>query len=98
MRHNPLLLTACACCALLVASCGTGLPLKRDSQALPTIDRNSTEASLVAAYLEICMKAAHGTPAEQAEVLAPTHNDYSAAPTPSRVLRYAMVLATPGHG
>jgi hypothetical protein len=97
MRHNPLLPAGLACCALLVAGCGAGLPLKRDSQALPTIDRNSTEASLVAGYLEICMKVAHGTPAEQAEVLATTHNDYSAAPTPSRVLRYAMVLSTPGH-
>jgi hypothetical protein len=97
MRHNPLLSACIACCALLVAGCGSGLPIKRDSQALPTIDRNSTEASLVAGYLEICMKVAHGTPAEQAEVLATTHNDYSAAPTPSRVLRYAMVLSTPGH-
>ena len=43
------------------------------------------------------MKVARGTPAEQAEVLASAHNDYSAAPTPSRVLRYAMVLSTPGH-
>ncbi|MET0540663.1 MAG: hypothetical protein ABWZ88_02820 [Variovorax sp.] len=97
MRHKPLLSTGIACCALLVAGCGSGLPLKRDSQTLPTIDRNSTEASLVAGYLEICMKVAHGTPAEQAEVLATTHNDYTAAPTPSRVLRYAMVLSTPGH-
>ncbi|HYJ42070.1 MAG TPA: hypothetical protein VEW08_14850 [Steroidobacteraceae bacterium] len=96
MRHKPLL--ACiSCCALLTAGCGSGLPIKRDTQALPSIDRNSTEASLVAGYLEICMKAARGTPAEQAEVLATTHNDYAAAPTPSRVLRYAMVLSTPGH-
>ena len=95
MRHKPLL-TCIACCALLAAGCGT-LPIKRDTQAPPSIDRNSTEASLVAGYLEICMKAARGTPAEQAEVLATTHNDYAAAPTPSRVLRYAMVLSTPGH-
>ncbi len=97
MRHKPLLNAGIACCALLATGCGSGLPLKRDSQTLPTIDRNSTEASLVAGYLEICMKVAHGTPAEQAEVLATTHNDYTAAATPSRVLRYAMVLSTPGH-
>jgi len=97
MRHKPLLNAGIACCALLVTGCGSGLPLKRDSQTLPTIDRNSTEASLVAGYLEICMKVAHGTPAEQAEVLATAHNDYNAAATPSRVLRYAMVLSTPGH-
>ena len=96
MRHKPRL--ACiACCALLIAGCGSGLAIKRDTQSLPSIDRNSTEASLVASYLEICMKVARGTPAEQAEVLATAHNDYAAAPTPSRVLRYAMVLSTPGH-
>ena len=97
MRHKLALPARIACLALLLGGCGASLPLKRDSQALPAIDRNSTEASLVAGYLEICMKVAHGTPAEQAEVLASTHNDYSAAPTPSRVLRYAMVLSTPGH-
>ena len=99
MRHKLFPKAALAGCALLLVSCGASLPsLKRDNQPQPTIDRNSTEASLVAGYLEICMKAAHGTPAEQAEVLTNTHNDYAAAPTPSRVLRYAMVLATPGHG
>ena len=97
MRHKLVLPARIACVALLLGGCGASLPLKRDSQSLPAIDRNSTEASLVAGYLEICMKVARGTPAEQAEVLASAHNDYSAAPTPSRVLRYAMVLSTPGH-
>jgi hypothetical protein len=96
MQHKPLLVCI-ASCALLAAGCGSGLPIKRDTQTPPSIDRNSTEASLVAGYLEICMKAARGTPAQQAEVLATTYNDYAAAPTPSRVLRYAMVLSTPGH-
>jgi septal ring factor EnvC (AmiA/AmiB activator) len=40
---------------------------------------------------------ARGTPAEQAEILTTATNDYRAAPTPSRILRYAMVLSTPGH-
>jgi hypothetical protein len=96
MRHKSHIANI-ACCVLLGAGCGSGLPIKRDTQAPPSIDRNSTEASLIAGYLEICMKAARGTPTEQAEVLATTHNDYAAAPTPSRVLRYAMVLSTPGH-
>jgi hypothetical protein len=30
-------------------------------------------------------------------VLATVSNDYQAAPAPSKVLRYAMVLSTPGH-
>jgi hypothetical protein len=99
MRHKHLLPAGIACCALLLAGCGASLPLKRprDTQALPAVDRNSTEASLIAGYLDTCLKVARGTPAEQAEVLATAHNDYRAAPTPSRVLRYAMVLSTPGH-
>ena len=47
-------------------------PLKRsrDSQSLPSVDRNSTEATVIAAYLDTCLKLARGTPAEQAEILA----------------------------
>jgi hypothetical protein len=100
MRHKLIaLLGIAAGLAAAVAGCGSTLPLKRprDSQVLPSIDRNSTEATIIAAYLETCLKVARGAPAEQAEVLATASNDYSAAPTPSRVLRYAMVLSTPGH-
>jgi hypothetical protein len=100
MRHKLILLVGMAAgIATAVTGCGGALPLKRprDSQALPSIDRNSTEASLIASYLDTCLKVARGTPAEQAEVLATASNDYSVAPTPSRVLRYAMVLSTPGH-
>ncbi|MEO8020032.1 MAG: hypothetical protein ABI769_19670 [Pseudomonadota bacterium] len=100
MRHRDNLLAGIAwIAAAATTGCGGTLPLKRprDSQILPSIDRNSTEATVIAAYLETCLKVARGTPAEQAEILASTSNDYSAAPTPSRVLRYAMVLSTPGH-
>jgi len=99
MRHKHLLPAGIACCGLLLASCGGSMPTKRprDSQTLPSVDRSSTEATVIATYLDTCLKVARGTPAEQAEILANTHNDYTAAPTPSRVLRYAMVLSTPGH-
>ena len=83
-----------------VAGCGGGMPaLKRtrDTQALPSLDRNSTETTVLAAYLDTCLRLARGTPAEQAEILTTANNDYNSAPTPSRVLRYAMVLSTPGH-
>jgi hypothetical protein len=83
--------------AALLSGCGASLPLTRESQALPSIDRNSTETTVIAAYLDTCLKLARGTPAEQAEILTTTSDDYNAAPTPSRVLRYAMVLSTPGH-
>jgi hypothetical protein len=97
MRHKLPLAGGLA--LVLLAGCGAGLPLKRprDTQALPTIDRNATEASLIADYLDTCLKLAQGTPAEQAEILATSNNNYHAAPTPSRILRHAMVLSTPGH-
>src|SRR5688572_33006901 len=97
MRHRqfPALLT-CALAALL-CGCPGGLPLKRAPQTLPSIDRDAAESTLIANYLDTCLKVARGTPAEQAEVLATVSNDYHAAPAPSKVLRYAMVLSTPGH-
>jgi hypothetical protein len=97
MRHK---LAAIACAVVLTAVAGCGAaPTRgsRDAQATPTVDRNSTEATLIASYLEVCLRVARGTPAEQAEILTVANNDYRAAPTPSRVLRYAMVLSTPGH-
>jgi hypothetical protein len=99
MRHK-LLLALLVATATGFAGCGGTVPtLKRprNAQAPPAIDRDATESTLIAGYLDLCLKVARGTPAEQAEVLASATNDYQAAPAPSKVLRYAMVLSTPGH-
>lgn len=98
MRHNIAILSGSVLLAVLLAGCGsTPSGRSRDSQALPTVDRNSTESTVISSYLDTCLRVARGTPAEQAEILTNANNDYRAAPTPSRVLRYAMVLSTPGH-
>jgi hypothetical protein len=100
MRHKSVILLATVTAlAGAMTGCGGSLPIKRPrtTQALPAIDRDATESTLIANYLETCLKVARGTPAEQAEVLTSAANDYQAAPAPSKVLRYAMVLATPGH-
>lgn len=99
MRHKTVVSVVLAVLASGLAGCGGSMPLKRprDSQALPSVDRNSTETQVITSYLDTCMRLARGTPAEQAEILAKASNDYGAAPTPSYVLRYAMVLSTPGH-
>jgi hypothetical protein len=82
---------------MALSACGT-VPASRSRDAAPpSVDRNSTENTVITSYLDVCLRLARGTPAEQAEILAGASNDYSAAPTPSRVLRYAMVLSTPGH-
>jgi hypothetical protein len=81
---------------LLMAGCVGGMGAKREPVA-PSVDRDSTEAAVISSYLDVCLRLARGSPAEQAEILTTANNDYSAAPTPSRVLRYAMVLSTPGH-
>lgn len=94
MRHSLPGLFVC----VALAGCGGALPLKRSHDpVVPAIDRNSTETQVITAYLDTCLRLARGAPAEQAEILATASNDYSAAPTPSRILRYAMVLSTPGH-
>src|SRR6187551_2013120 len=98
MRHRLATSISIATVCAAIMGCGAGLPaLKRDPQSAPSVDRNSTETTVIAGYLDTCLRLARGTPAEQAEILTTTNNDYSAAPTPSRVLRYAMVLSTPGH-
>jgi hypothetical protein len=83
--------------ASIFSGCGA-LPAQHSHEpAQPAVDRDSTEATVIGGYLDVCLRVARGTPAEQAEILANANNDYTAAPTPSRVLRYAMLLSTPGH-
>jgi hypothetical protein len=96
MRLRLLALTGNVLLAATLAGCLASTS-SRNAQPLPTVDRSSTESTVISSYLDLCMRLARGSSAEQAEILANTSNDYSAAPTPSRVLRYAMVLSTPGH-
>jgi hypothetical protein len=96
MRHKFSAIAPGVLISALMLGCASGLGPKREP-ALPSIDRNATESTVLTGYLDLCLKLARGSPAEQAEILTTANNDYSAAPTPSRVLRYAMVLSTPGH-
>jgi hypothetical protein len=96
MRLRLLALTGNVLLAATLAGCLASTST-RNAQPLPTVDRSSTESTVISSYLDLCLRLARGSSAEQAEILANTSNDYSAAPTPSRVLRYAMVLSTPGH-
>jgi len=97
MPHSPTSISGIAVLVVALVGC-SGMPMTRSNEpAAPSVDRNSTETAVISSYLDVCLKVARGSPAEQAEILTSASNDYSAAPTPSRVLRYAMVLSTPGH-
>jgi hypothetical protein len=98
MRHKFSLISGLvALVTVIVNGCGA-LPTQHSHEpAQPAIDRDSTEATVIGGYLDVCLRVARGTPAEQAEILSNANNDYTAAATPSRELRYAMLLSTPGH-
>ena len=96
MRPSFPALLGCVTLATALSGCGA-VPQRSHEATLPSVDHNSTEATVIGGYLDVCLKVARGTPAEQAEILANATNDYNTAATPSRELRYAMVLSTPGH-
>jgi len=88
--------------ALLGAAALTGCtgalhPHEPEAEIVPPVDRAATSAALLASYLEVLQRLVQGPPAEQAEILASAQRDDAVAPTPSHQLRYALVLATPGH-
>ena len=84
--------------AALAGCTGTlGAGNEHPQAAPPVVDRSTTSAVLLAGYLEMLQRLVQGGLAEQAEILAGAKRDFEVAPTPSHQLRYALVLATPGH-
>jgi len=87
--------------ALAAALTGCGGTLggggTRTAEPAPVVDRASASATLVSSYLEGLQRLVQGAPAEQAEILAGAKRDYEVTPTSSHQLRYALVLAAPGH-
>jgi two-component system sensor histidine kinase GlrK len=83
-----------------LAGCGTGFGARDDgaAAAVPAVDRAAAQAQLIASYLETLARLANGAPAEQAEIFAGTKREFEVAPTASHQLRYALALATNGHG
>jgi hypothetical protein len=63
----------------------------------PVVDKNAASAAVLTDDLQLLQRLVQGAPAEQAEISAAAQRDYETAPTPSRQLRFALVLANPGH-
>jgi hypothetical protein len=96
MRRNALVCLIVACAA--VAGCETA-PFNRERAppVAPVPDRTTASANVLNEYLELLQKLMQSAPAQQAEMLATTKREFDLAPTPSHQLRYALVLAAPGH-
>jgi hypothetical protein len=61
------------------------------------VDRTAASGSVIASYLEGMQKLVLSAPAEQAEFVTAAQREFEMAPTPSHQLRFALILATPGH-
>jgi hypothetical protein len=91
---------AAALMTLLLSACAAELlnrGTQRTTELPPVIDRAAASAVVITNYLEGLQKLMTSPPAEQAEMVAAAQHEYELAPTPSHQLRYALMLAAPGH-
>lgn len=80
---------ALAGCATLKPASNTPVP--------PAASAESVQALILSSYMEALQTMVQGSPAEQAEVLAAARTAYEQAGQGPATLRYALLLATPGH-
>ena len=95
---RPKLLMALVLAASLVAGCKnvddwSGLKRRKDTTPVTLTD----DGQIVAQYLATLDRLGRGGAAEQAEILEATRSAYLADPSTQKRLRYAFVLAVPGH-
>jgi hypothetical protein len=106
MRHEPLVAPKHTLAAsvtlvttLLFGGCATDMfqPSHPTQNAPPVVNRAATTSTVLADDLQLLQTLVQGTPSDQAEIVATAQRDYETAPTPSRQLRFALILSTPGH-
>lgn len=100
MRRNlpPRAALALALALALLVGC-EAMNVRRPTQAAPEpiVDRAQVQAMIVSNHLTVLQALMQAGPAQQAEIVSACRRDFEDAPTPSHQLRYALVLATPGH-
>lgn len=69
----------------------------RTTDPMPVVDRTAASATVITSYLDGLQRLVTSQPADQAEIVAAAQREFELAPTPSHQLRYALILATPGH-
>jgi hypothetical protein len=81
--------------ALVASGCTVG-PGRAPSPA-PVVNSAAASSIALSEYLQLLQRLVQGPPAEQAEIVANAQHEYDIAPTPSRELKLALILGTPGH-
>ncbi len=94
-RRTPGIAVACA--TVLAAACGV-LPQTIERTPAPPVERPDPSLGIVADHLEMMSKLTRETPSTQAEIVQAARDATELAPTTSNRLKYALALATPGHG
>jgi hypothetical protein len=81
----------------LVASGCTLVPGQRAPSPAPVVNSAAASSIALGEYLQLLQRLVQGPPAQQAEIVASAQREYDTAPTPSRKLKLALILGTPGH-
>jgi plasmid stability protein len=89
-----------ALASMVVLVLTTGCVMTSAPVRTPTTPTTPTDPSLgsMSKYLDMMERLSRGTPAEQAEIAQAAKEASDVTPTTSNRLRYALALATPGHG
>ena len=82
--------------ALVASGCSLG-PGQRAPSPAPVVNAAATGSTVLSEYLQLLQRLVQGRPAAQAEIVASAQREYDTAPTPSRELKLALILGTPGH-
>jgi hypothetical protein len=98
MRPSRVRYAACAL-AIGVAGCGVlgGAQTNLKTAPLPT-ERPQSDLTAITPALDMMRALPAGDPARQAELFQSTKDAAALAPTTSNKLKFALALATPGHG
>jgi len=78
-------------------ACGCAWVPQRAPSPAPVVNGAVASSTVLNQYLLLLQRLVQGKLSEQAEIVASAQRDYDTAPTPSRELRLALVLGTPGH-
>src|SRR5215472_16241087 len=82
---------------LALAGCTSLMSNQRPPTPPPQVNPATTSSAVLNEYLMLLQRLVQGRPSEQAEIVAAAQRDYDTAPTPSHMLKLALILGTPGH-